>query len=115
MTLFIDHSGVHWISGGRGPNGYAVWPIDEYLVRRRHRPEVAARIRRLNPNGKEEGSRPRGWHPHARSRRYDLDLVSVDQFIKRFGRAKYRSLPREAFYRDGHRKGIKFQYAMECR
>ena len=65
----IVHSGAMWISLGTGPHGNPIWPIDEYLVRTKHTLSVAERIRRLNPNGKEEGYMPRGWHPKGPSKR----------------------------------------------
>jgi len=63
MKYTIFHNGVTWHSLGTGPRGHQIWPIEEYLIRVKHTPNVAARIKRLNPNGKEEGARPRGWHP----------------------------------------------------
>ena len=66
----ISHSGGTWESMGKGPNGMHVWPIEEYLARAKHTKNVADRIRRLNPNGKEEGSYIRGWHPDFRFRQH---------------------------------------------
>lgn len=88
-----------------------VWPILEYLVRRRHTPSVAARIQRLNQGGKAEGEATRGWHPHHRSRDWSFDCLTVQGFIKKFGREKYRELPRAAFLGGtGKRKRISRLY-----
>lgn len=64
----IEHSGQIFVSEYRGAD-LRIWPIEEYLARRKHSPPVAARIKRLNPNGKEEMTRPRGWHPWRLSKR----------------------------------------------
>jgi hypothetical protein len=64
MRHTIEHSGWQFRSVGTGKVRRApIWPIQEYLVRTKHGPAVRERIARLNPNGKEEGERPRGWHP----------------------------------------------------
>ena len=57
----VHHNGVTWVSPGFGKFGRPVWPIDELLVRKKFKPTVQERIRRLNPNGKEEGEICRGW------------------------------------------------------
>lgn len=60
----IRHSGWSGVSVGYDERlERYIWPIDEYLARTKHGANVAARIRRLNPDGKVEGERPRGWHP----------------------------------------------------
>ena len=102
MTVTIRHSGQSFTSLRYGK--YApVYPIEEYLVRRKHSPAVAARIKRLNPNGKEEGSRPRGWHPQGRAV-WAMDVVSVDWFRRNHGSAALRALPRSAFSKTGGKR-----------
>jgi hypothetical protein len=66
--------------------GY-VWPIEEFIARKKCKPRVAARLRRLNPNGVEGGSFPRGYHPHARTRVFSLDCESRAELVRRRGRA----------------------------
>ena len=68
--MVVKHSGMVFLSTHKAPSRdraldhlVSVWPISEYLARTKHKPTVAARIRRLNPNGKPEGDRPRGWNP----------------------------------------------------
>jgi hypothetical protein len=70
-------------------------------------PNVRARIRRLNPNGIELGSVPRGWHPHKRSFSEYFDALTPKRFIKLKGRHAYRSLPK--IRHDGHRKRIPYR------
>ena len=65
--ITVAHSGGEWTClGWDWVTGMRVWPIDEYLARTNHRPTVADRIRRLNPDGKPEGAKPRGWNPKPR-------------------------------------------------
>lgn len=64
LPYTIQHSGCSFTSVGYAEwfDAY-IWPIEEYLVRTKHGRNVAARIRRMNPDGKPEGAHPRGWHP----------------------------------------------------
>lgn len=76
---------------------------------------VQERIKRLNPKGVVEGSRPYGWNPghtigHAAWMR---DLITVRRFIALNGREVYRALPREAFMRSGHRKAIRREWVID--
>lgn len=57
----VSHNGGAWTSLGRGPNGHDIWPIEELFARKKFKPTVQERIRRLNPDGKEEGVMCRGW------------------------------------------------------
>lgn len=67
----VRHSGGSWTSVGYDERvGAHIWPIEEYLARRNHGPNVAARLKRLNANGKPEGELPRGWDP-SRKFRYE--------------------------------------------
>ena len=90
-----------------------VWPIDEFLSRhKRLGLSVKARLRRMNPDGVEEGNWPRGWFPERHRRMAgSLDVFGPKEFIKRYGRAAYRAVPKSAIHRRGHRKGISFAYA----
>ncbi len=72
----IEHNNKTWISLGTGPRGRPIWPIEEYLIRTKHTKNVSERIKRLNPNGKEEGARPRGWHPKGMFKRVKSSLVN---------------------------------------
>lgn len=94
-------------------SGERVWPIEEYLARRRHGPAVRERIRRLNAKGKIEGEWPRGWHPHRRSQSFMHDTMSVRRFVEKFGRAAYQEVPKRAFIRNGHRKAVSMNYVCE--
>ena len=104
----ISHSGGTWGSLGRGKNGGQIWPIQEYLVRTNHSPAVAERIERLNPNGKEEGEWPRGYHRSASTSlaAYTKRCYSISDFIRRFGREVFRSLPRQAFVKAGGKRRV---------
>lgn len=72
--MIIEHSGGKWESLGFAYGEWVkrevpVWPIGEYLARTSHGPAVKTRIERLNPKGKPEGDKPRGWNPKLRSKR----------------------------------------------
>jgi hypothetical protein len=61
-----------------------------------------------------EGERLRGWHPHRRfGNRYDLDVIGPKKFIAKFGREAYRKIPKEVFFRDGHRKAIPYEWVLQ--
>lgn len=48
-------------------------------------PRVAARLRRLNAAGVEEGAMLRGWHPHARSRSFTMDMLGRNEIDRIYG------------------------------
>lgn len=108
MSLHIEHSGRSWSSLGlwpiRGGLFVEIWPIEEYLVRSKHKPTVAARIARLNPNGKPEGEAPRGIHYTRTIRHSCLDVVSRETFEKKWGKGSYRRLLKSAFVPMGGRR-----------
>ncbi len=81
-----------------------VWSRNRFKVG----PDVRHRIERLNPDGREPGLRPRGWHPSATLiRDWSRDLVGPKQFIAEFGRAEYRkAIAGGWFFRQGHRKAM---------
>ena len=108
----IEHSGQVWTSTRRTTCA-RVWPIAEYLARRKHSPNVRDRIERMNPYGHEEGSYIRGWEPSRRINYFLMDVMPVKRFIEKYGREAYRSLPHEAFIRRGHRKAIMHRYIAE--
>ena len=56
----IQHSGQTFKAYRRGPAGLPVWPLEELFARRHFTPSVEARIRKLHPDGLEEGSIIRG-------------------------------------------------------
>lgn len=104
----VEHSDHVWRSLGRvlADWGYGhrrtwvhVWPIEEYLIRSKHKPNVAARIARLNPNGKPEGEIPRGIHytRTIRNSRALFDICDRATFEKKWGKGSYRKLPKSAF------------------
>jgi hypothetical protein len=76
-------------------------------VRRGTSPAVRARIVRLNPRW-SFGERVRGWHPAHTRRGQALinDLVSKGEFIRRFGRPAWESLPNGLLWRFGHRRYV---------
>ena len=85
------------------------WHIDTYLARARHKPNVAARIRRLNPDGIAAGEWPRGWHPSRMDAalRPDVWVMGPKEFIATFGRSAYRrARKRRLFSQRGHHKWI---------
>jgi len=86
--------------------GVSVWPIEEYLARTKHRPTVRERIRRLNPAGKAEGERPRGWHPASTfgMARWSGDLVRSRDFDRRWGKGAFGRLPKAHKVRLGGRR-----------
>lgn len=63
-------------------------PLEEYFARWPHTPNVEARLRRLNPNGIEEGCFPRGWYPTRTLKWYRVmtDTVSVRDFTDKWGK-----------------------------
>lgn len=114
MTITYRHNGREFTSIGTSERGYMIWPIEEYLARRKHTPAVAERIRRLNPNGKEEGSRPKGWHPNQRNHWLLHDCVPIRKFREMYGSAALRSLPKGSFMKlGGKRRAITMMAALE--
>lgn len=103
----ISHSGHTFTSLGI-KNGNTVWPIKEYLVRRKHSKNVAERIDRLNPNGKEEGEGPRGYYPEFLRRPWGItfDAIGKLEFIQKYGRKAFQRLPKNALIRNGKRIGV---------
>ena len=71
IPFTIEHSGRTWTTTCLGPNGAPVWPVDEYLARIPYPPEEAERIRRLNPDGQEEGTLPLGVSAEDHWRAFD--------------------------------------------
>lgn len=76
--LVIERDGLVLVSPGRGPTGLPLWPLEELFSRRKFKPTVEARIRRLNPSGYfEEGTRIRGMFYEPISwRRYKKHLYN---------------------------------------
>jgi hypothetical protein len=89
--------------------------LDELFSRRKFSDGVKARIRKAYPNGRVPiGEMLRGWHPHDRlSRAINMDVVGPKKLIEKYGRDAYRSIPKEAFFRHGHRKAVSMSYVME--
>lgn len=56
----IQHSGQTFKAYRRGPSGSLIWPLEELFARQRFTPAIEARIRKLQPDGHEEGSIIRG-------------------------------------------------------
>lgn len=84
----ITHSGHTFTALGFDETCQAyIWPIQEYLVRRKHKKSVAERIERLNRAGKTEGERPRGWHPKAnlRTEKFMRDCDTLRAYENRWG------------------------------
>lgn len=83
----IEHSGRVHEAVGCEPSGNRIWPISEYLVRRKHKRSVAERIERLNPYGKPEGESVRGVHPKFSPRHVILwgDFVPLREYEKKWG------------------------------
>jgi hypothetical protein len=102
---------------GVAPLGYspkrqrAIWPVAEIIHRYKVTRHVAERLRRLNPEGVEEGCYPRGWH-----RRWPLhlamDAITLAEFRRRFGREAEKRLPPGAIWKPrgaGRRKVVSQQ------
>lgn len=91
------------------------WRMEAFIARKKCKPEVAARIRRLNPNGFAEGSWPRGYRPASTSWwQFERGLMSPRDCVARYGRAAYDAIPRRAIKRNGHRKGVVLEYTEDC-
>jgi len=77
---------------------------------------VAARIRKAYPSGYiEPYTYVRGWHPKQSFRKsINLDVISVSDFIKKFGREAFRSVPKSAFVKNGKRKALPHSYIVEA-
>lgn len=87
-------------------------PIEAVMALSKRKFTVAIRERliRLNADGIQLGSRPRGYHPHKRSRPIERDLFSVREFARRYGRTALDAIPSRFIFRDGHRKAISREY-----
>lgn len=74
----------------------------------KHTPGVIARIERLNPQGIEQGARPRGWHPKRRAWEYALVamVMSKGEVIRRYGREVWDCIPRDRVLKDGRRQFV---------
>lgn len=87
---------------------------DDLRTRLKCKPEVWARIRRMNPD--HRGVKPfgllRGYHPNHRQH-INMDVIGPKQFIARFGREAYRAIPANRLVRRGHRKLITAEYCMD--
>lgn len=77
------------------------------------KPEVWARIRKMNPDhrGIKPYSKIRGYYP--RHPRINMDVIGPREFIQKYGREAYRLLPKNAVHHDGHRKMITAHYIAE--
>ncbi len=84
----------------------AVVPWPQVWKRMKCKPEVRARIERLNPNGVEEGCYPRGYSP--KRREFNRDVVGPKEFIEQNGVEAYRAA-KHMFVHEGHRKVISVQ------
>lgn len=84
-------------------------PIDASPFYSRRGPAVRARLERLNPHGLKVFHIPRGWHPHQRINHFEWHTMPVREFISRFGRAAYDSLPPRDVLRQGHRKAVAYR------
>lgn len=88
-------------------------PWDQVRERLKCKPEVWARIRRMNPD--HRGIKPyqqiRGYHP--RRKPINMDVIGPKAFIAKYGRDAYRSIPNAAFIRNGHRKFVTAEYVMD--
>jgi hypothetical protein len=69
-------------------------------------PNVRNRLLRLNPLPWCDGERHRGYHPHRRSADPWLGYVGKKEFIRRFGRDAWATLPQCAIIQRGHRKAV---------
>jgi len=77
---------------------------------------VVARLKRLNPDGVEEGSYPRrGWHRKPPARRWDLNAITFAEFRRRFGREAAERLPKAAIFKpcNGGRRKLVAQWAVK--
>jgi hypothetical protein len=85
-------------------------PLAEVFEHLKCGENIRARIAKLQPLGPLEGDELRGWHPHHTFRDWRLDVIMPRDFITKFGRDAYRSLPRTALIRRGHRKAVRQEY-----
>lgn len=96
------------------PLGYSrkrrrvIWPVDELLARYKCKRHVAERLKRLNPEGVEEGSYPRGWHRKGPAWAWPLErnYYPLGAIVREHGRAVLDRIPRESVVKDGRRKFV---------
>lgn len=91
-------------------------PWDEVRKHMRCGDAVWERIRRLNPDhrGLKAYTMLRGYHRHKRlSQSINMDIIGPKQFIEKYGREAYRSIPASEFYHRGHQKALTMQYVMD--
>lgn len=94
----------------RPPAASGIIPWDIIRQKLRCSDEIWARIRRLNKDrrGIIQGSIIRGYRRTPTTADYfQSDCISVQKFIKMYGREEYYKLPKSAFMRNGHRKAIR--------
>lgn len=106
----IRHSGHSYGSTVResGGIGAYIWPIEELTARRKFKPTVKARIERLNPHGKAEGSICRGWFFHApRARALHYDCAPLREYVAKWGTKRGA----EIVYKQGRHKFVS-QYSL---
>lgn len=78
--------------------------IDDMLRRRRIGPAVRERILRLNPNGCEEGTYLRGWHPSNRNNLgWNDGCISKGSFLRMHSHDEWERLPRSTIRKSGKR------------
>ena len=87
----IEHSGQVWTSLGRGRFA-PIWPVEELFARRKFKQTVQDRIRKMNPNGLEEGSMIRGFFPKPMSYRRAKIKLARGQHPYRFRRKGNRGI-----------------------
>jgi hypothetical protein len=71
-----------FVSNGRGPKGYLLWPNDEFLSRRKCKSEVASRIRRVSGGFQEEGEWPRGYKPKFHGKRWLKKPGNIGDYLR---------------------------------
>jgi hypothetical protein len=89
-------------------------PWDRLQAKLKCKPEVWARIRRLNPDhrGVKAFRQLRGYHPNRRQW-INMDVIGPKKFIELYGREAYRLVPKSAFRRDGHRKLLTAEFVQD--
>ena len=77
----------------------------EILTKRHCCPMVVERVTRLNPQGWDLGSVPRGWN-RRRNPSWFSGKIGKGHFIRQFGRAAWEAMPRCCISRHGRRQYV---------
>lgn len=95
--------------------------VDDVIKYLKCKPNVADRLRRLNPRplyvSCTEASRLRGYHPHPTLRTIQIyyGLVGLGSIVRHYGREILEFIPPEYIRRAGRRKYVPLAHLDTCR